>query len=87
MVQFDDPIRTLDRVTYRSVITDPLQVYVEALRPEVESGQMDFIVNYIVSWRNATQDTFEISPALIRLYLDGEIGIRELSRKMVMTGL
>ena len=83
VVQFDDPLPALDRVTYKSVITDPLQAYVEALRPEVESGQMDFVVNYIVSWRNATRDTFEISPTLIRLYLDGVIGIRELSRRMV----
>ena len=87
VVRFDDPLPALDRVTYKSVITDPLQAYVEALRPEVESGQMDFVVNYIVSWRNATRDTFEISPTLIRLYLDGDIGIRELSRKMAITGL
>lgn len=85
VVQFDDPLPALDRVTYKSAITDPLQVYVEALRPEVQSGQMDFVVNYIVSWRNATRDTFEISPTLIRLYLDGQIGIRELSRTMVIT--
>jgi hypothetical protein len=86
VVQFDDPLPALDRVIYKSAITDPLQVYVEALRPEVESGQMDFVVNYIVSWRNVTRDTFEISPTLIRLYLDGQIGTRELSRTMVIAG-
>jgi hypothetical protein len=86
VVQFEDPISAAE-VSYKTLFYDPLEAYSESLRPEFESGVLDEVVLYIISWQDQGQTVYEITPELMDLFLRGEITVKELTDKMVITGM
>jgi hypothetical protein len=62
----------------------PLELYAEAVRPFVDA--MDFVVVYFLPWKDAGGSAFLIYPEEMRLYLDGEISVEELSERITIYG-
>jgi hypothetical protein len=65
------------------VIYGPLDLYAEAVRPYIDD--MDFVVMYFLPWEGSG-NYFLIYPEHMLLYLDGEISVKELSKKISIYG-
>jgi hypothetical protein len=65
------------------VIYGPLDLYAEAVRPFIDD--MDSVVMYFLPWEGSG-NYFLIYPEHMRLYLDGEISVKELSKKISIYG-
>jgi hypothetical protein len=88
VVQFEDPLETGRNSTLPVrdlAINYPLELYRDSLRPHF--GEMDFVVNYIISFRDPQQSVFQIDPFQMRLYQQGDITTRQMARMMVITSL
>lgn len=62
----------------------PLELYAEAVRPFID--EMDFVDMYFLPWQNSGGSAFLIYPEHMRLFLDGDITVEELSKKISIYG-
>jgi hypothetical protein len=72
----------IDLAVYR-----PLDLYAEAVRPSFD--EMDFVDMYFMLWLDASGSVvsgFNIYPEQMRMHLDGEISVKELSEKISTCG-
>ena len=62
----------------------PLELYAEAIRPFIDA--MDFVVVYFLPWKDSGGSAFLIYAEQMRLYLNGEISVEELSESISIYG-
>ncbi len=85
-VQFDDPLETglNSPLPFRQlVLYKPLELYRDSLAPYFED--MDFVVNYILAFRDAQQTVFQIDPFVMRGYILGETDTKHFADQIVIT--
>lgn len=88
VVQFEDPLETgrdSELSTDDLTLYKPLELYRDSLAPYFD--QMDFVVSYILSFQDLRQTAFQIDSFDLRLYLDGDISTKQMSRKITITSL
>jgi hypothetical protein len=48
---------------------------------------MDYVVHYVLAFRDVQQSSFHIDPLDLRFYIEGQMETKDMARKMTITSL